>query len=208
MSLSNYNELKTSVADHLHRADLTTVIPDLVKLGEARLNRRLRLRSMIDDTTITPSQVNRYVSLPTGYIETIAFVNDYGEDLQEVSYEELKDIGYGISGRRPRYYSITDRIDFECVADSSYSLDMRYYKRLDIETDTTNDVLTNHPDLYLYSALLAAEPYLKNDKRVTVWAELLNTSINEANQRDTRNDRRLRTEIGGNRQFNILRGYT
>jgi hypothetical protein len=30
--------------------------------------------------------------------------------------------------------------------------------------------MTKSPDLYLYSSLLEATPYLKNDERVQIWA--------------------------------------
>ena len=48
-------------------------------------------------------------------------------------------------------------------------------------------MLTHHPDAYLYGALVEAEPYLQNDKRLQVWAGLYNStkdSIIESNERD------------------------
>ena len=37
MALSTYTDLQASVANWLHRSDLTAVIPDLVGLAEGRL---------------------------------------------------------------------------------------------------------------------------------------------------------------------------
>ena len=49
---------------------------------------------------------------------------------------------------------------------------LTYYAKIPALSDTitTNWLLTKSPDLYLYSALLEATPYLKNDERLQVWA--------------------------------------
>ena len=47
MSISNFTELKSSIADFLNRDDLTAVIPTFIKLAEADMNRKLRHLSLI-----------------------------------------------------------------------------------------------------------------------------------------------------------------
>ena len=66
---------------------------------------------------------------------------------------------------------------------------MLYYKYFTALSDsnTTNDMLTYHPDAYLYAVLLEAEPYLQNDKRVALWAaayDLAKKGITDSNERD------------------------
>lgn len=206
MSLANYTELKASIADWFARDDLTSQIPDFITLGESRLNRRLRHKSMITSSTVTTSAVNKYVALPTGWLETISFTNDLGDPLEEVPFEELESLAYSAGEGRPEYYAISSRINFERVTGSALSYKMTHYTRLDIATDATNDILTYHPDCYLYSALLSAEPYLKNDDRLVMWADMLKAGIIEANQQSNRNRRELRTEFGGS-GFNVIRGH-
>ena len=41
MSISNFTDLKSSIADFLNRDDLTAVIPTFIKLAEADMNRKL-----------------------------------------------------------------------------------------------------------------------------------------------------------------------
>ncbi len=48
-----YTGLQASIAGYLHRADLTSNIPDFVALAEARIARDLRLRNQIDFDTLT-----------------------------------------------------------------------------------------------------------------------------------------------------------
>ncbi len=39
-------------------------------------------------------------------------------------------------------------------------------------TNTTNSLLTDAPDAYLYGALAASAPFLLNDERVQLWESL------------------------------------
>lgn len=206
MAITTYAELQTAASNWLHRDDLTTRIPEFITLGEARLNRELRSRDQITSATVNPSQVNAYVSLPTGWNETVSFNDDLGEPMEEVAVEHLEDLRYSTSGARPRYYAITSRIEFERVADSAYNYTMQYYKNLDLATDLTNNVLTKHPDVYLYATLLASAPFLKDDNRIMVWEQTLQSVLRSINNKDSRTKRELRTEFGGE-SFNIIRGY-
>ena len=147
MALSNYTELQASLASWMQRDDLTALIPDFINMAESYMNDDLRLRSMISEATVTPSQVNSYVSLPDGFIEAIAFYDGSGDSLRQIHHDDLQ--GVTISSGEPEYYSITSRINFECPASSALSYTMTYYKALDLATDSTNDVLTNYPNLYL-----------------------------------------------------------
>ena len=38
-------------------------------------------------------------------------------------------------------------------------------------TNTTETMLTENPDIYLYGALLEAEPFIMNDERVPLWMQ-------------------------------------
>ena len=207
MSITNYSELKTAVGDWLARPELTSPIIDFIAMAESKMNNELRLRSMIATVNINPSQVNKYVSLPTGFLELISFSDDTGDVLQEVDYEELEDYRYRSGSARPELYSIGARIDFERLAGASHNYPMRYYKRLDIATDSTNDVLTNHPNIYLHGALLQAEPYVQNDERMVMWKAMYDDAVKEENWRDNKNKRKLRTEFSQRQSFNVLRGH-
>ena len=55
------------------------------------------------------------------------------------------------------------------------------------DSNTTNDMLTHHPDAYLYGALVEAEPYLQNDKRIQTWSGFYDRAkqdIITSNERD------------------------
>jgi hypothetical protein len=198
MSISTYAELQTAVGDWLHRSDLTARIPDFIKIGESRLNRELRLFAMENSATVSTSTSDRFATLPTGFTEAIdltLYSDSYPQTLTQVSLAEVNMRATNVS-TLPHYYAISSNIVFDVISDQVYTLALRYYKRLDIATDSTNTVLTINPDLYLYSALLAAAPYLKDDSRVTLWAQLIHDAIASANRQDarTRSKALLRTE--------------
>ena len=53
MALTNYSELKSSIADFLNRDDLTSVIPTFISLAEAQFARDLRHYKMENRATGT-----------------------------------------------------------------------------------------------------------------------------------------------------------
>ncbi|MBC7076274.1 MAG: hypothetical protein H5T98_09475 [Syntrophomonadaceae bacterium] len=206
MSISNFTELKAAVANWLERDDLTDRIPEFIAMGEALLNRRLRVKEMEATATITPSISVKYVALPSRYMETLSFTDDLGYKLIAVDSEKLESLAYASSASRPSYYNIASRIDFERVADATYNYTLRYLKRLDIAADATNSVLTAHPDCYLYAALLHSAPFVIDDGRATTWKAFLEVAIKDANNQSNRSLQTLATELPSSGRFNILTG--
>lgn len=208
MSISTYSELQTAVSNWLERSDLTARLADFIDIAETHINDDLRVRSMIESSTVTPSQSVKYVSFPTGFIEPISFVNEEGEELEQLHPDELAEYAYNAPAGDPRYFSITSRINFECVASSSLSYPIIYYKKLDLATDLTNQVLTDYPNIYLYGTLAHAEMWIMNDQRYAYWQNLYEIAVKKANNRNQTNLRKLRTDypLSGGR-FDISRGY-
>lgn len=190
MSISTYSELKTAIANWLHRADLTAYVPDFIALAESRLNRELRLRSM--EARATATLTDGYIQLPTGYLEMrnlqintdpVRFL-EYRTPLQ-IDYEYPSQNSSGI----PKVYTIVgDEIQIVPKPDSGYTVEMAYHKKFDALSDsaTTNWLLTNAPDLYLFGSLIEAEPFLKNDKRVVLWEAKYRNAIDALQKQDDR----------------------
>lgn len=182
MAITNYSELKTAVADWLNRADLTSVIPDFIALAEAQINRQLRTHDMIKRATATVT--DDYFSVPTDWLETNVLVNLGTKTIpmEYVDYERLNELkGLSLTGD-PRFYTMIDGkflILPAATSDSPANLEMSYYGKIPALSDsnTTNWLLTKSPDLYLYAALMQAEPYIKNDERVGLWATAMQNSM-------------------------------
>ena len=174
MAISTYSELQTAVADWLNRADLTAVIPDFIRLAEAQFNRQLRTHDMIKRATATVEE--DYFSVPTDWLETVTLVNLGTKTIpmDYVDYERLNELkGLNLTGDS-RYYNMVDGkflIYPAASATAPVNLELVYVGKIPSLSDgnTTNWLLTKSPDLYLYGALMQAEPYLKNDDRVGLW---------------------------------------
>ena len=212
MALSNYAELQTAVTNWLHEDTLTSVIPDFITLGEATLNRRLRLQGMESSASVDTNTVTRFATLPADFSEIIdltIFDEGYPQVINQLPLAQIN--GYEQSQTcRPTAFAISSNIIYSNISDQVYPATLRYYSKLDIATDSTNFLLSAYPDIYLYSALVAAAPYLHNDERINTWATLLTTAINEATRADGRNRSKVKLSIEpGLRQMpngNILFG--
>jgi hypothetical protein len=188
MSLANYTGLKAAVADALHRSDLTSQIVDFITLAEDRLNKRLRLRAM--EVRATSSASTEYVALPTGFLAMRNLqVNSTPRVSLEYASPEWLDVQYPNTGRtgKPKFYTlIGGEIQLAPVPDATYTLEMDYFKKLDIATDETNWVLTNAPRVYYYGTLLEAATFLDDQTNAGVWAKLLEEAIKDVEQADSR----------------------
>jgi hypothetical protein len=175
MSLSTYAGLQAAAADYLNRADLTTPIVDFITLAEAKFNRKLRVPAMITRVTATPTA--EFDSLPSDFLQMYKLERTYSSEMAELEYvppqEASAMVANGITSTL-RYYTIIGNSLQVIPAASSSSTDvlkLAYYAKIPALTtsNTTNWLLTKSPDLYLYSTLLEAAPYLKNDERIATW---------------------------------------
>lgn len=180
MALDTYNGLKASIADWLQRGDLTSVIPDFIRLAEAKIARRLRTVTVRAGLAINGIEVE----LPAACVElrSIRFDADgHKRAIPIVTPEHLADFRSESQGL-PRAAAVVDGVLlFNCVPDTSYDAEIIYYARLIplAEGVQTNDVLTSAPDLYLYGSLMHAEPYLQNDERVAMWKVAFDEALAE-----------------------------
>ncbi len=102
---------------------------------------------------------------------------------------------------QPRFYSDYDYTNFFVVPtpDISYPFELSYYEKpIPLsETNQTNWLTENAPDMLLYATLLEAVPYLKNDPRIAVWKDYYmqsSTAIKGENKNRVNDDTIQRSE--------------
>ena len=186
MSLDTYANLQTAIASYLHRADLTSAIPDFITLCEAGFNRELRIQTM--ETRVTATLDEEYEDLPDDYIEMrrLKIIGESGKPLQYRPPEDLTLANpRGEAGSTNWYTIIGNTIQFSRTP-SGWTMEMVYYKKIPVLSDsnTTNWMLTNNPDVYLYGALSAAAPYIVDDARLPVWKSLYAQAIQSVRDED------------------------
>ena len=200
MAISTYSELNTAVANWLDRDDLTDRIPEFIALCEARFNRLLRIRAMEYKQTASTVAGQRNLALPTGFIQ-MRNLQMNASPIVPMQYvtPEIYDRLYGstFTGTPEMYTIIADEIQLGPIPASVQTIEMLFYKKFDALTivDTTNWMITNAPDVYLYGCLLEAEPFIMNDPRVQLWATAFKqaiTDIQEQGNKDRHSGSALR----------------
>ena len=187
MALNSYAALKTSIGDFLNRDDLTAVIPDFIALAEAQINRDIRHYEM--ENRATAQLDSQYLARPSDWVETIRMHITGGGtrtlDLLSGAAMSDKRAGADDTSGEPRYFRHAERA-FEVypTPDGTYNVEILYYQKIPAlsDTNTSNWLLSEAPDVYLYGSLLHSSPYLAEDARVNVWAQLYAAAKDNVNR--------------------------
>lgn len=193
MAISNYTNLKTTIADFLNRDDLTSVIPTFIQLGEAQMNRDIRHWEMEARSSGQQSQGDQYMQLPADWLETIRLhLTSQGTDAVELaSMASIADKRAQVDDQagRPRFYAHV-RGEFELfpTPDEDTDFELLYYQKIPALSDsnTSNWLLEYAPDIYLYGSLAHSAPYLQEDARIAVWAQMYAAAVSQLNSQSER----------------------
>ena len=192
MAIGTFAQLKTAAANWLDRSDLTDRIPEFITLAEARFNRILRIRDMETvSTAISTSAGTREYNLPTGFVQMREFhlSTDPITPLAYITPEMMSRMQAGSTKAKPEVFTIiADKVRLGPNPDAVYTTSMLYYKAFTALSDsaTTNDMLTNNPDVYLYGTLLEAEPFIMNDERVGLWLAAFEKAVSDIQNQDNK----------------------
>ena len=192
MAVGTFAELKTAAANWLDRSDLMDRIPEFIAFAEARFNRVLRIRDMETvSTAISTAAGTREYSLPTGFVQMREFhlTTDPLTPLSYITPEMMSRIWAGSSQGKPEVFTIiADNVRLGPNPDAVYTTSMLYYKKITAlsASATTNDMLTNNPDIYLYGTLLEATPFIMQDERVGLWLAAFEKAVNDVQNQDNK----------------------
>lgn len=192
MAITSYSTLQTTVGDWLNRSDLTTVIPDFITLAEAQFNRTLRHRKMVERATATLD--TEYSAMPADWLESIRYqINTNPITVMEfVSPDQAAQLkgAYSTSGKPIFYSQIGQQFQVIPAPDSgsAYTGELTYYAKIPALSagNTSNWLLVDSPDIYLYGALLQSAPYLQDDQRLNIWAAIYQRLIEDLKVSDER----------------------
>lgn len=181
-SLDTYAELKSAVADYLRRTDLADVIPTFIELAEARFNRLLIVPNREAATTLTAAAT---VSLPADFsmLRSAYLDTDPKVVLEQMTLASMRRKFASASVGEPRAFAIQsgNALVLGPSPDNAYDININYYQKIPALSDanSTNWLLTGHPDAYLYGALAQAEAYVDNKAKLTVWKRLGEEAMTE-----------------------------
>ena len=191
--IQNYSELQTTVANWLKNDQISARIPQFIGLAENRINNELDITDIESTVDITIDA--QEVALPTGFLEQRSHYIDVSDPLQRVKYatpEQFRDYDQNKAAGFPSWYTIEGgNLVFSPPPDATYTGKWLILQRLPrlVNDGDTNEILENHSGLYLYGALIEAEPFLGNDPRVLTWATMYENAMD------------LAIELGQRRRF-------
>lgn len=180
MTITTYATLKTAMAEWLDRTDLTTRIPDFIGMFEAKINRRLRVRQQV--TTASLTMTAGATTLPTDYLEwkRVTWQGSPKRELDYVTPSYLSGTNPDSISDTPRYFTI-EGTSLKVAPIDNTSLVMAYAQKLPALSDsaTTNWMLNEHPDGYLFGSLVMACTLISNAGDGAAWNALAEQILGE-----------------------------
>jgi len=190
MAISNYSELKTAIAAWMARSDLTSNLDDFIDLCEARVSyggqapyesepiRILGTEQANESLTIS----SQTTALPTGFLEARSFYldNSTNDPLDYFSPDRFWEANAANDTGTPEIYTIQGtNIVVAPSPDVTYTGKLSYFKKMDALSDsaTTNWLITNYPNVYLYGSLFEGALYVKDYNEADRWFALYKSAI-------------------------------
>lgn len=187
MAISTYAELQDQVSVWLNKPDVDQTIPTLISLAEAGFRRELRHWKQQKRSV---AEINsQYSAVPSDWLETIRFYTTDGntQPLDLISQAELIDRKAASANAtgRPQFYAVTGgQFEFYPVPDDVYNAELVFFADIPALSDanTSNWLLDEFPDVYLYGTLVHSAPFLGEDARLQTWASLYQAALAGLNQ--------------------------
>lgn len=188
MALDSYSNLKQAIENFSHRTDISDVIDDFIDLAENTIDKGLRMRSNESRERASAPTLDRFLALPDRFIEMrrLSLIN--GSVTKDVLYKSPEALQIADTSGEPQHFTITSQIEFDRTPSSAYTIEMVFYKGLSplSSSNTSNDVLTNYPDLYLYGALMHLNNWTGDSQETSKYLNLFNAALESANFQEQR----------------------
>ncbi len=192
-AFTSYANLKTNIADYLARQDLTDKIPMFISLAEKRLNRDLRLRQTLQQSTYTMDS-GYNVPTPADFLEMKDIHLD-GNPVINLNFLTVSQFyrrsgGSSSEGVPVNYTLVSDNFVLAPRPTGSTTVNMTYYKIPQPLSDDngSNEYLEVCPDLILYASLAESAPFLMDDPRLATWDGLYKSGLASITKSDEQSE--------------------
>jgi len=182
MALSTYAELQASVIDWLNRTDQATKVLDYITLAEAEMNQMLVENKM--EATATVAITSGLGDLPADCLDILSVTMPNGDVLVPETDREADK--FESSGTSEAVTVSGSSLRITPPGDASYNVTLRYRQKVPALSDsnTSNWVLTSHPNVYLFGALAHGEQLLLNPEESDRYRSMFVTAISAIIGRD------------------------
>jgi hypothetical protein len=129
------------------------------------------------------------MQIPSDWVETIRLhITGNGTSvINLISRDAMADkraAAEDASGTPVCYTHADSQFEFYPTPNAETNFELLYYQKLDALSDSNSDnwLLLDSPDVYLYGALLHSAPYLAEDQRVAIWAQMYSAAVQRLNE--------------------------
>lgn len=191
MAIASYTELKDTVERYLARTDRDSEIPDWIRLTEAEVARKLKLRSQQKTTTGTLTGGSEALLTPAGilYPELLVFDTQPPQPIEIVSLPQGEAFAFSdANDATPRKASIwgvnaSYQTQIRVWPTPPSDVDYTLYYRDDITPLTAaapvNYLLLVAPDVYLYGCLFHGHLFDQDTEAAGIWRQPFDGAIRE-----------------------------
>lgn len=177
-AFADFLDLRTAVVEQSADDRIIDVFPRLVRLCEAHLNRTLRCREQVSETTLSFSSGS--ASLPSDFAEAIGLYDTNGFEYVQQPLQSVR-----VSSGTSTFYAVGASTITMSAADSDRTL--QYYAKVPTITGSMGDsnwLLQKHPAVYLYGVGYEAEKWRRDVEAAQATRLLLDMEIRAANAAD------------------------
>lgn len=177
----NYSELKTQVSNYIERDDVIGQIPTFISLAESWMFRELHVKDLQTSATLTTT--GEYASLPADFLSAVKVTATSNGVTYSLDYQNDPDVYTGVNITPDKYAFQNGQIRI-VGASTGQQVTLYYTPKVTALSDsnTTNWVIDNAQDLYLYSSCLEAARYTRNAQLMQTLEPLVMSSL-EATKR-------------------------
>jgi hypothetical protein len=200
MALGTYAQLKAAVIVWSKRADVLDKVDDFIDLCETEIYSNsiepLRIRAMVQLETSATSAIARTQALPTGFLQTRKIDLTVGNQRVNIDYVTPSHQFIRQGTGTPSNYTITSQIEYDIIPSVAFVTNHSYYGKLSALSDaaTTNAILTNYPNIYLYGSLMTLNQWAENVEEFSKYQNLFIQAISGANNQDEQGNRGVATQ--------------
>lgn len=181
----NYTELKNAIVNYTHRDDLTAKLPTFIQLAEAHIFRELSLNEI--EISVTSTTSGSTITLPADFGQVSRLTITYQG--REMTIDSAINPDVSTTAGFPASYTLENNVLrlFPAPADA-YSYTLFYIPAITglSDTNTTNWLSINAPDLYLYAAALEYARDAKNLSEVQKLEPTVNTLLDSVRRHSER----------------------
>jgi len=189
MSVQTYGELRAQLKRWTRRTDIDDIFDTMIELVENEIyvgKSPLRVLDMITNTTSNCVVNDRTMALPSGFLEMVSIeIEADANSTYPLEFVSISDSPTTVYPNRPRRYTITDELIFDALPNSTYQVNFAYFKRFSklTETNNTNVLLQNYPNLYFFGLQAAIFDYAGEPDLAQVKKAQFDADISGANHK-------------------------